>query len=869
MLRKFQLKNGLKVVFIESHKSPVISVQMWVKTGSADENKKEKGISHFIEHLLFKGTQKFGVGEIAAKVEGSGGELNAYTSFDQTVYYITISQQFIDVALEAISEMIGHPLFKPDEIENEREVVIEEIKRGQDNPHRRSSQLLFSTCFKQHPYGEPVIGYESIIRKVSRQEILDYFHRNYVASNMTLIVVGDFEPKTMKEKINPYFHRLSSSPVRKIKRKIEPIQKQSRVAVEKVSFKESLLNLAWKTPSVAHKDIPALDVLSLILGQGDSARLTQKLRLEKPLVNYVSSSHFSPINAGFFSISLATNRENLEPALDEINKELNRLLQSPPQIDEMEKAIINIASEQFYSLETVDGLARTAGTYEHLFRDFKYFEQYLKMVNNLQPKDILRVARKYLKPQTLNMTLMISEGEDQAQKLLKSWIKKFKTPLVLQKSIQMKNQKPKKQLKLKWKTPNVQKITSKNLDRKKMKQGILITHLAEDTPVVNLRSAFRGGVRLEDKDKLGLTELLSRTWATATKSFSEGELYQKLEGMASGLSSFGGRNTIGLNLTTLSSFMDTSLELYGSILMEPLFAEEIIEREKMILLEQIKNRNDHPTQMIIHNFMENLFGTHPYGRDPLGTELSVKNLKRDDIIKHFQKMVSSSNFTAVISGYFEVQKVTGALDKFLAKLPVGSKRKEKYPLAYPQNKVQSFIPGDKEQTHIVYGFPGLTFTDERRYTLHVMQSLLAGQGGRLFIELRDKASLAYSVAPLRMEGIEGGYFGAYIGCSPEKASTAIKMMADELNKLSEKLIDGDELYRAQRYLMGRHDIDLQRNSALSAAVLFDEVYDVDYQEIYHYDKYIAQVKPEDVQRLAQDLFSQPSVLCAIGRECPW
>jgi zinc protease len=140
---EFQLKNGLKVILTESHKSPVVSAQMWVRTGSADEKKKEEGISHFIEHLVFKGTRKFKVGEIASMIEGAGGELNAYTSFDQTVFYVTLSKQFTDTGLLAISEMMGFPIFDPKEIDNEREVVIEEIKRGKDSLGHRASEALF------------------------------------------------------------------------------------------------------------------------------------------------------------------------------------------------------------------------------------------------------------------------------------------------------------------------------------------------------------------------------------------------------------------------------------------------------------------------------------------------------------------------------------------------------------------------------------------------------------------------------------------------------------------------------------------------------------------------------------------------------
>lgn len=330
MFKKFQLKNGLQVLLVESKKSPVVSVQMWVKTGSADELKGEEGISHFIEHLLFKGTRKFGVGEIASTVEGSGGELNAYTSFDQTVFYITISKHFADTALECISDMMGFPLFDEAEIDNEREVVLEEIKRGKDNPHRQSSQLLFSSAYKKHPYGIPVIGYDKVVSGVSKKALLDYYHSRYVPKNMTLLVIGDFDSQEMKSKVTNYFSELKEYRLRKSQRKKEPKQESARVKVQQTAFEESLLNVAWKVPGIKHKDIPALEVLALVLGQGDSSRLTHRLRLQKPLVNYIGASCFTPFEPGFFAISLSTARENLEEVLVALSEEIESILKAPP-----------------------------------------------------------------------------------------------------------------------------------------------------------------------------------------------------------------------------------------------------------------------------------------------------------------------------------------------------------------------------------------------------------------------------------------------------------------------------------------------------------------------------------------------------------
>ncbi len=180
MPTKYQLKNGMNVLLIESKKSPVVSIQMWVKTGSADEKKGVEGISHFIEHLVFKGSDKFKAGEMAQAIEGSGGVLNAYTTFDQTVFYVTLSKNFVDSGLEVISEMMGRPKFDSQEIDNEREVVIEEIKRSLDNPYQQASRLLFSTMYEKHPYGVPVIGYDDNIRRVKREEIVDYYKKRYV-----------------------------------------------------------------------------------------------------------------------------------------------------------------------------------------------------------------------------------------------------------------------------------------------------------------------------------------------------------------------------------------------------------------------------------------------------------------------------------------------------------------------------------------------------------------------------------------------------------------------------------------------------------------------------------------------------------------
>ncbi|MEK6554104.1 MAG: pitrilysin family protein, partial [Bdellovibrionota bacterium] len=340
MITKFQLKNKMQVLMIESRKSPVVSVQMWVHNGSADERKGgEEGISHFIEHLVFKGTKNYKVGEIAKTVEGSGGELNAYTSFDQTVFYVTISSQFSEVALSVINEMMMHPQFDPQEIENEKEVVIEEIKRSNDSPHRQASRLLFEGFYKKHPYGIPVIGYEENIRKMTPKQIVSYYETRYIPSNMKLVVVGDFNSSEMKKKIIERYDIPMKRKLRVAKRTVEKKKSKGEILVKPSTFKETFAYMVWPLPNGYHKDIPALDILAMVLGHGESSRLMRSIKMEQHLVNSVGASSYTPKDPGLFGISASMNGDNLEKYLIEVKKELVTFFKSGITQEELSRAL--------------------------------------------------------------------------------------------------------------------------------------------------------------------------------------------------------------------------------------------------------------------------------------------------------------------------------------------------------------------------------------------------------------------------------------------------------------------------------------------------------------------------------------------------
>jgi zinc protease len=883
MLTQFSLKNKLKVLLVESHKAPVVAVQMWVKTGSADEKRGEEGISHFIEHLVFKGTRKYGVGEVAKTVEGAGGELNAYTTFDQTVFHVTMSREHLNVGLDCIAEMLGFPKFDPVEIDRERGVVLEEIKRSFDSPQNTSNRQLFSTMYKKHPYGIPVIGYSKNIEKVKPKTLTNYFESRYVPSNMCLVIAGDFDKSKIKSQITALYGQYKAHPLKKIKRLKDAKQTKPLSNYLLTEFKECALNISFRAPAADHPDVPALDVLGFILGQGDSSRLVKRLRLDEPLVLGISAGGYNPLDSGLFAISAYFRPENYQKVITIINEEVERLLSSLPSQEELDRSRLNLQAEEVFSLETVDGLANKVGIFQLLLKDPQYVQKYLKKVERLTPQDLLKVARKYLKPSGLSMTLMLekSDGEKIPKKNFETALKVFSKLLidssknkvsadVKKKSNGSKSEKfsSKKGASTNTFTASVKK-QSPILKHRLSNGALVLMKRNAEVPIMHIKAGFLGGIRVESLKELGVSAVLSNTWTSGSAKFNENEIANRIEGCAGSLSAFGGRNSVGLTVESLSTYKKNALELFSDVLAKPTFPEEAVKREAGIQLEHLKNRSDHPSSVAGQLFMEKMFEGHPYALDQMGSEQSLSDMNSTAVRSQWKNMVTSDNAVFVAVGDFHPDQQLKIFETLSSELGRGTKYDKIFPLSELKKDEWVFSKSVKEQSHIIVGYRGISYTDKSRYSLQLLQAILAGQGGRLFLELRDKASLAYTVSPVHMEGIETGYFGVYIGCSPEKGKTAIEMIHAELEKISSHKPSEEELERAKKYLVGRNHIDLQRNGSQAASILFDELYGVDSQETFKFADHLKMITGEEIRTLAHQIFSKHSVTVAVGPNQPW
>jgi zinc protease len=243
--RRKRLENGLTLLSEEMHDAPVVALQAWVHVGSADESDEIAGIAHVHEHMLFKGTERRGVGEIARTVEASGGEINAWTSFDQTVYHLVLSSEELETGVDILADALQHSSFDAEELEREVEVVVEEIRRADDSPARRMAKALFALAYEKHPYRRPVIGTQTAIRNLTRERILSFFRDSYRPDQVTFVVVGDFDRAALEALVERAFAGWSSEGARvRPARATEPAQREIRSRVLSEDVKEARLALA-------------------------------------------------------------------------------------------------------------------------------------------------------------------------------------------------------------------------------------------------------------------------------------------------------------------------------------------------------------------------------------------------------------------------------------------------------------------------------------------------------------------------------------------------------------------------------------------------------------------------------------------------
>jgi zinc protease len=833
------------VILEENRNAPVVALQIWVNVGSGDERDEEAGMCHFIEHMIFKGTEKRKVREMAREIESMGGSINAYTSYDQTVFHVTLASRFADTGLDILADAIQHSTFDPVELEREREVILEEIRMGQDDPSRKLFQQTMATLFEKHPYRRPIIGFEKTIQSIQRDQMVSFFKKWYASNRIAFVAVGDFGLKKMEEMVRGAFKDFKPSTTGFPSRIEEKGRKEFRPVVSQGNFKETYLQLAVSIPSVKHEDTPGLDALSHILGGGEASRLIQKVKLEKGLVNSISASSFTPKDPGAFIIGATLPVENLGKAMEAILEEIHGVGRDGATTEELNRVKVNVESELIYDRQTVQGQARKLGYYEIVTGDLQFEKEYMRRVSLLQSEDIKKVVEKYFKgPWVVSLLVPSGKAEGVQSMALASVFEKSGRP------------EPEGETKDK---PAVFKTVLENGIR-------LIVKENRSNPIVTLQASFLGGVRFEKESQNGINQLIAVMVTKGTERQTSLEIAKRVERMAGSLSGFSGYNSFGLTSTFLSQYFDEAFALFTETLRQPAFEEGEMEKRRRLLLATIRQQEDDLDRMVFKLFRKTLYEKHPYRMDTLGTLESIQSLTREELKEYYWKLMIPENMVLTVVGDVDTKQVVLAVQKAFGDLKKDGFSPPSIPLESPLPQMRrSESYQKKEQAHFVLGFLGTTLRDRDRYALEVLDAALSGQGGRLFYQLRDKESLAYALAFMASSNLDPGFIGVYMGTHPDKLEIAIQGVLRELKKVKSEGLTEDEVERAKKYLIGNFEIGLQTNGSQANTMSLDELYGTGYNHYQKYPQEIQRVTKEDVHRVAQKYFNLEDYALAIIR----
>ena len=828
--------NGLTLHVAAGHPAPVVAMQAWIGVGSADERPNEAGIAHVVEHMLFKGSRGYGVGELVRAIEGSGGEINAWTSFDHTVYHAVIGRDHAEGAIDALGDALTAPSVDPDELDRERGVILEEIRQGSDDPARSVAQSLFATAYVSHPYRRPVIGTADSVRQLAERDLVDFFRRYYVADNTTLVVAGDVEPDHIRRTIERRFRRMPAGrPARRLAHEPQQLAPRAVAALRDVS--EAYLAVGFHVPAARDPDFAALDVAAILLGESESARLPRLLR------DVVTGAH-AHVHAlrdpGLFVLSATARTRDAQKSVGALVDQTLALVDDLSQ-DELDKARIAAEAGLVRQLETAQGRARVLGWNASTTGDPQFAHVYLDRIRAVRRHDVAAAVHRYFRPENASVAAILPKRS--ATTFARSAEKRVRSALRVAIAPQSTAEK-----------------------RVTLSGGmVLLVRRDPSVPVVAMRAVWRGGQRAEDDEHAGASTLLARLLTRGCGKLDAAAVADRVDRLGGSLGGVAGRNSFGIAAEWLSKSWRPGFDLLADCILAPALAPGELVREKRLLLDDQNAQDDNPTQVAFRLFSEALYGTHPYARDVLGTPASVGAIDRATLAGFYRDRYPVSALTLAIVGDVDVDDVIERVKRRFAavKQPKPGKLAAAAPRFSGAREVYRYL--DRAQAHLVIGYPGATVDAHDRFALEVLVAVLGGQSGRLFGELRDKRGLVYRVSAHSVEGVDPGFVAVYLSCAPDKLEAAVGVVRDELERVRTHAITAEELERAKSYLIGSHQIAMQRRSAIANAIAYHEAYGLGWRTWAGYDDAIRAVTIEDVAAAAQTYLRPERAITATVR----
>ena len=778
------LPNGITLILDPDPTAPVVSAQIWVATGSMHEDGHlGAGLSHFLEHMVFKGTRDFDADALADAVQAAGGHWNAYTTFDRTVYYIDGPADSLALFLKTLTGLVFFPILPEAEFAKEKDIIRHEIDMGLDDPDHAATRLLFATAFVLDPRRHPVIGQRQLFDAIGYQDLIAYHHQRYLPEHCLVVISGDFDPAQARQAV---VELTAESLIRRGREPlvaIDPPQLGPRRARETFPIPTSRISLAWKIPALGHPDAPACEVLAAMLGRGRASLLHRQLREARELALEISAMAWTgPGREGLFVISADAEPAKRDALIEAIFAELAAMPSRSLDAD-LAKAKRQIAASQFSSLTSASGRASDLASNWHEARDLDFTRRHLAAIQAVSADAVRRVAAT-LTDERLTLTIIDPLDAPAPARIAKRARRR------------------------------------EDIAVHTLANGLILALVPDHrVPLVSLHAAVRAGLPSETPVSNGLNQLLAATLTKGTATRSAQQLAVTLESLGASIGAATGNNALLVKAAGLAPDFATIAGVFAEVLHSPALPADAMAREKASQLAMLEEALQDPLHTSFRTLRHAIFGGTGYGLDPLGKVPSLSELARPALVAHHARHFSGTNLTLAIAGDFDPAAALAILTDQLAALPLG------HPWAAPASVLQpggdhsAYLP--KKQAVLTIGFPGTTVSGADRHALAMIQEYASDMAGPLFNRIREDLGLAYQVGATQFLGFDAGLFTFYLATAPEQVELARRELLAEIAKIAAAGIPDAVFDRVRATVLSGLAIQQQSPSAIAQHVALD------------------------------------------------
>ncbi len=866
-VQKTLLDNGLTVLTKEVHTTPVVSVQVWYKVGSRNEVKGESGISHQLEHLMFKGTTERPV-QFGRLFSALGSQFNAFTSYDETVYFGTVQRDKLQALLTLEADRMKNALVGSDQLQSEKRVVVSELQGYENSPSYRLDRAVMRDAFPNRAYGLPVGGTKADVEKFTLQQVRNYYQTYYSPENATLVITGDFTTKPVLKVVKETFGQLSprvkeSANTRRRREIISASTAQKAPIVLKQPGSVGLLQAVYPLPNIQHPDVPAIDLMDTILTGGRSSRLYQAL-VESGLASSVNASAAELIEPGWYEIrATAAPSQELSKIAQFLQAALSKLQQQPVTLEELNQAKTQLQASFILGNQDITSQASQLGYSQTIAGDYRYIERYLSAIAQVTPQDVQRVAQTYLNPakQTVGFfeptqpdgqpgssgggSGRTLENFSPGQPVDPAELAKYLPPTT---SATTANQQP---------LP----------EQFSLKNGLRVLLLPDKSvPTINLSGQIEAGSEFDGNQKAGLANLTANNLMNGTKTQDALTLAKILEDRGAGLDFAASREGVNISGQGLSADLPLLVQTLANVLEDATFPSNQLELSRQRALTSLRSQLDDPNGLGRRVFQQAIYPeSHPFYSFP--TAESLKSITRDDVLGFYEKHYRPDTTTIAFVGDFDPVKVKALLNQTFGRWQATGKAPmlnlPTVSLPSTLTRLSKVIPGKAEAVTYI-GYRGISRKDPRFYAALVLNQILGGDtlSSRLGTEVRDRQGLTYGIYSGFAAGVNPGPFLIQMQTAPGDTQKAIASTLALLKQLREQGVTAAELNTAKRSIVNSYPVELANPSDVAGIILNNSVYGLSQAELREFPQRIENVTLADVQQAIQELI-QPEKLVIV------